>query len=138
VQYYQVALITVDPLQRCAAVVIATDAIAIWNMNVQVNFDTVYVAKDAPKSIASSRPVHSTPPWTIALSEFGVKNIRDIVFLYGFLNPSLLILHEPEPTWAGRTAVSRNSCQLIALSLSLDDGKHYSIGSELVCKGHSA
>ena len=32
----------------------------------------------------------------------GIREVRDAVFLHGYTEPVLLLLHEPEPTWAGR------------------------------------
>ncbi len=32
----------------------------------------------------------------------GLREARDAVFLHGYTEPVLLLLHEPEPTWAGR------------------------------------
>jgi cleavage and polyadenylation specificity factor subunit 1 len=32
----------------------------------------------------------------------GIREVRDAVFLHGYTEPVLLLLHEPDPTWAGR------------------------------------
>lgn len=32
----------------------------------------------------------------------GIRDVRDVVLLNGYMEPVLLVLHEPEPTWPGR------------------------------------
>lgn len=62
------------------------------------------------------------PHQTIDLTkQFGIQNIKDLKFLSGYLDPTLLILHEPVPTWSGRIAVRRDTCVLTAISLKLDE-----------------
>jgi len=49
----------------------------------------------------------------------GVRSLRAAVFLEGYAEPLLLLLHEAEPTWAGRLALRRDTCSLAAFSLGL-------------------
>jgi hypothetical protein len=35
------------------------------------------------------------------LESYGVHRIKDIVFLHGYLEPTILVLHEPLYTWEG-------------------------------------
>ena len=41
--------------------------------------------------------------YTIALRDLSerVSSVKDIQFLHGYNNPTLFILYEPTPTWAG-------------------------------------
>ena len=41
--------------------------------------------------------------YTISLRDLSerVNSVKDIQFLHGYNNPTLLILYEPTPTWAG-------------------------------------
>ena len=49
----------------------------------------------------------------------GIRAVRDAVFLHGYAEPVLLVLHEVAPTWAGRLALRHDTCALAAFSLSL-------------------
>lgn len=49
----------------------------------------------------------------------GINAVRDAVFLHGYAEPVLLVLHEVAPTWAGRLALRHDTCALAAFSLSL-------------------
>jgi len=53
----------------------------------------------------------------------GVRSVRDAVFLHGYAEPVLLLLHEVSPTWAGRLALRHDTCALAAFSLSLATGR---------------
>ena len=48
-----------------------------------------------------------------------INAVRDAVFLHGYAEPVLLVLHEVAPTWAGRLALRHDTCALAAFSLSL-------------------
>ena len=43
------------------------------------------------------------PSYTISLRDLSerVSSVKDIQFLHGYNNPTLFILYEPTPTWAG-------------------------------------
>eukprot|EP00762_Andalucia_godoyi_P006764 ANDGO_00970.mRNA.1 Cleavage and polyadenylation specificity factor subunit 1 len=62
-------------------------------------------------------------------SDFGIRNVKDYVFLDGYLDPTLLILHEPNPTWTGRLAVRRDTCVISALTLRLDSAEKPAIAT---------
>jgi cleavage and polyadenylation specificity factor subunit 1 len=46
-----------------------------------------------------------------------IRNIKDYNFLEGYFEPTLLILHEPEPTTSSRVFLKKNSCCLSAISI---------------------
>lgn len=52
-------------------------------------------------------------------SEFGASNVKDFAFLHGMFEPSIVVLYENSRTWSGRSAVQRNTCALLAVSLDL-------------------
>jgi len=66
------------------------------------------------------------PSYIVSLAEEfgGVRHVKDYVFLHGYFEPTLLILHEPKLTWSGRYAVSRDTCQLKAISLNVSQKVH--------------
>lgn len=57
-------------------------------------------------------------------AEEKIHNIIDFQFLNGYYEPTLLILHEPVRTWAGRVAVRRDTCSMVTLSLNVHQRVH--------------
>ncbi|CEO99699.1 hypothetical protein PBRA_007432 [Plasmodiophora brassicae] len=127
---FQPPLLCVDPQQRCSAYVVASDSIMIWPFTDRVEFGAVHVTSDAPKGVVSQHGVETRAGLVVDLSEYGVDRIKAITFLNGFLEPSVLVLHDPEHTWAGRTAAKPSTCVLTSISISLDTGKHWLIANE--------
>ena len=62
-----------------------------------------------------------TPSFVINESDIDphIKNVLDFKFLYGFLEPTVAILYEEKPTFAGRLAHRKDTCSLIVVSLNL-------------------
>ncbi|GLI63467.1 hypothetical protein VaNZ11_006441, partial [Volvox africanus] len=54
----------------------------------------------------------------------GIREVRDCVFLHGYTEPVLLLLHEPDPTWVGRLRERKDTCCLTAVSISLRLKRH--------------
>ncbi|GLC77555.1 hypothetical protein PLESTF_001954700, partial [Pleodorina starrii] len=54
----------------------------------------------------------------------GIREVRDCVFLHGYTEPVLLLLHEPDPTWVGRLRERKDTCCLTAISISLRLKRH--------------
>ncbi|KXZ43815.1 hypothetical protein GPECTOR_80g175 [Gonium pectorale] len=54
----------------------------------------------------------------------GIREVRDCVFLHGYTEPVLLLLHESDPTWAGRLRERKDTCCLTAISISLRLKRH--------------
>ena len=63
-------------------------------------------------------------PSDIAPIPHTVRNIIDIQFLHGYLEPTLAILYESSPTWTGRLAVLKDTVSIAVLVLHLDEQKH--------------
>ena len=51
----------------------------------------------------------------------------------GYIEPVLLVLHEKDPTWAGRAAVKKHTCMVTALSINTTMKQHPLIWSASVC-----
>eukprot|EP00474_Spongospora_subterranea_P003398 CRZ03856.1 hypothetical protein [Spongospora subterranea] len=129
-QDFQPAMLSVDPLQRCTAMVISTSFVMVWPSKDRIRFGEVQASSDAPKGIMASHSTTSCEGIVIDLSEYGVRNIKAITFLNGYLEPSLLILHEPDYTWAGRVAVKPATCIMTSVSINIDTSKHFLIATE--------
>lgn len=67
--------------------------------------------------------------YTIHLPSIGIKNVKDIKFLYGYYEPTLMILYEPIGTWVGRLDKKRNTHCVAILSLNIEHQQHHLIWS---------
>lgn len=61
------------------------------------------------------------PSFVLPLSELNssIKNIKDLVFLTGFNNPTLAVLYEPTSTWVGRLDVLKDTVCLDIWTLDI-------------------
>lgn len=59
------------------------------------------------------------PSYLVHLPELGITNIKDISFLHGYYEPTLMILYEPTGTWAGRLAKTRNTVAVAIVELDI-------------------
>ena len=50
----------------------------------------------------------------------------------GYIEPVLVILHEQEPTWAGRISSKNQTCMISAFSISMSLKQHPMIWSSAV------
>jgi cleavage and polyadenylation specificity factor subunit 1 len=104
-------LVQVDPDSRCAIMKFYENHFAILPMK-----------SDDDDGLK----VPFLPSFVIKESEIdgSIKNIIDFKFLYGFLEPTLAILYEPEQTFAGRLAFRKDSVSIIVISLDLFQKKY--------------
>lgn len=51
--------------------------------------------------------------------EHDAANVKDFIFLHDMFEPHISLLYETKRTWSGRTAVQRNTCFLLTLSIDL-------------------
>ncbi|RWS15284.1 cleavage and polyadenylation specificity factor subunit 1-like protein [Dinothrombium tinctorium] len=134
-QFINPPMIRVDPESRCAAMLNYNRNIVIlpFRKDIVSTDDT-----DCAQSLASLMPKtsdgssHRSPvmaSYKLNLSDDHyagekINNIIDIQFLHGYYEPTLLILHEPVRTWAGRVAVRQDTCAMVALSLNVHQKVH--------------
>lgn len=124
-----------DPAGRCAAVVMLRHQLAVLPATesesaalgmgddpyaLGANFGTGSAAAAAGEMVAAALG----NSYVDNLSKMNIREIRDAVFLHGAAEPTLLILHEAEPTWAGNLRLKKDSCALTALSLNLSAKRH--------------
>lgn len=108
-------LLRADPSGRCFAV-LARKHNAIYVGPVRAEDDS---------SRVEERVVAKDDVFLIDLpTDYETSNVKDFVFLHGSFEPNILILLEPKRTWSGRTAVQRNTCQLLNLSVDIRLKKH--------------
>lgn len=65
--------------------------------------------------------------YTIHLPSLGIRNVKDIKFLHGYYEPTLMILYEPIGAWVGRLEERRNTHSVAILSLNLEQQQHHLI-----------
>jgi len=75
-------------------------------------------------SIGSKIYAHVESSYVVSLRDMDMKHIKDFVFLHGYIEPVLVVLHEKDPTWAGRVAVRRHTSAVTALSINTTLKQH--------------
>ncbi|MCO5599663.1 hypothetical protein L7F22_053768 [Adiantum nelumboides] len=73
---------------------------------------------------SSALCVHVKSSYVVSMRELDIIHIKDFTFLHGYIEPVLILLHEKEPTWAGRAAIKRHTCVLTALSINTTLKQH--------------
>lgn len=114
-------LVVSDPRGRCAAVLMFRHQLA------------VLPATEAEAEAAALGVVTEGEALTAAavgnsyidnLGKAGIRDVRDAVFLHGTSEPTLLVLHEGDPTWAGTLRTKKDTCSLSALSINMTAKRH--------------
>ncbi|KAJ1800867.1 mRNA cleavage and polyadenylation factor subunit [Coemansia sp. RSA 2399] len=105
----QACVLRLDPEGRCVAMRIYGDQVVILPL-VASNESG---GADRAKAYASSFVVD------LRVEDVDVCNIHDFVFLRGYLEPTLAILHEQDPTWPGLLESEHDTSSLTVVSLDL-------------------
>lgn len=67
---------------------------------------------------------HVKSSYVVSMRELDIIHIKDFTFLHGYIEPVVLVLHEKEPTWAGRASIKRHTCMITALSINTTLKQH--------------
>ncbi|KAJ2612482.1 mRNA cleavage and polyadenylation factor subunit [Coemansia sp. RSA 1365] len=104
----QTCTMRADPERRCIALRLYGDQLAILPF-----------AEPGAAAGVGAKPY--TDSFVVDMREGGVdvRNVRDFVFLGGYLEPTLALLHEQAPSWAGRVEDSRDTCSVTVVSLDV-------------------
>ncbi|KAJ2212161.1 mRNA cleavage and polyadenylation factor subunit [Coemansia sp. RSA 487] len=105
----QACVLRLDPEGRCVAMRIYGDQVAILPL----------VASNDPISADGAKPYASSFVVDLQVEDVDVRNIHDFVFLKGYLEPTLAILHEQDPTWPGLLESEHDTSSLTVVSLDL-------------------
>uniref|UniRef100_A0A1A9V1N0 Cleavage and polyadenylation specificity factor subunit 1 n=1 Tax=Glossina austeni TaxID=7395 RepID=A0A1A9V1N0_GLOAU len=126
---YYVPMVRVDPDARCAVMVVYGKRLVVLPFRKDNGLDEIELAdvkpiKKAPTAIVARTPILAS--YLIALHDLDDKidNVLDLQFLYGYYEPTLLILYEPVRTFPGRVAVRTDTCVLAAISLNIQQRVH--------------
>ncbi|KAJ3189114.1 mRNA cleavage and polyadenylation factor subunit [Gaertneriomyces sp. JEL0708] len=103
-------ILRVDPQSRCAVVLFYEDRLAIIPLKSEL-------------SASNEEPEPFWPSFVVSLSSLeGMKrlgSVTDLVFLEGYLEPTLAIMWQADQTWTGRLTHLKDTQKLSVISLSL-------------------
>ncbi|VVD01045.1 unnamed protein product [Leptidea sinapis] len=124
--------IRVDPEFRCAVMLLYGKKLAVLPFRKDITSEDGDPLESKPfddKKTQSTQPVMRTPTlasYVIVLKDLDEKidNILDLQFLYGYYEPTLLLLYEPVRTFPGRTAVRSDTCAMAGVSLNMSARVH--------------
>ncbi|XP_057291812.1 cleavage and polyadenylation specificity factor subunit 1-like [Hydractinia symbiolongicarpus] len=113
-------LVRVDPDQRCACVLIYGRHLVVLPFKHSTGTDI----QELPSEREHIRSV--LPSYMIDLHTLDqpVSNIADLQYLHGYNEPTLMLLHEPVQTSAGRIAVRQDTYCVSAISLNMTEKVH--------------
>uniref|UniRef100_A0A0E0P6E5 Cleavage/polyadenylation specificity factor A subunit C-terminal domain-containing protein n=1 Tax=Oryza rufipogon TaxID=4529 RepID=A0A0E0P6E5_ORYRU len=114
-------VIKADPLGRCGAA-LAYGLQMIILKAAQVGHSLV--GEDEPTCALSSTAVCIESSYLIDLRALDMNHVKDFAFVHGYIEPVLVILHEQEPTWAGRILSKHHTCMISAFSISMTLKQH--------------
>ncbi|KAM6210950.1 LOW QUALITY PROTEIN: cleavage and polyadenylation specificity factor subunit 1 [Sarcoramphus papa] len=140
VQNVHIPRVRVDPDGRCAVMLIYGTRLVVlpFRRDTLTDEHEGLVGEGETPPATTLRPSAPCHPWVlrqkssflpsyiIDVRELDEKllNIIDMQFLYGYYEPTLLILFEPNQTWPGRVAVRQDTCSIVAISLNIMQKVH--------------
>ncbi|KAK3255851.1 hypothetical protein CYMTET_34990, partial [Cymbomonas tetramitiformis] len=123
-----------EPLGRCVAALLPAGGIAFLEAASHSEEDDIAtprkLADDLYTPKLTSQAQHSggaaavAKSYVVDLHVLRVKRVRDIAFLNGYAEPSLIMLWEDDATWSARLAVRKDTCRLSVMSVNLADKRH--------------
>lgn len=116
-----------DPLGRCAGVLVYGLQMIILKAAEAGGL----VGDDDGSSGGGSVSARMQSSYMISLRDLDVKHVKDFIFVHGYIEPVLVILHEKELTWAGRLPYKHHTCMISALSISTTLKQHPLIWSAI-------
>ncbi|XP_016899512.2 cleavage and polyadenylation specificity factor subunit 1 isoform X2 [Cucumis melo] len=114
-------VVKVDPQGRCGGVLVYGLQMIILKAS-QAGSGLVVDDEACGNTGAISARVESS--YLINLRDLDVKHVKDFVFVHGYIEPVMVILHEQELTWAGRVSWKHHTCMISALSISTTLKQH--------------
>ncbi|KAF6215178.1 hypothetical protein GE061_009929, partial [Apolygus lucorum] len=127
-QHHSVPIVRVDPEGRCAVMLVYGRKLVVLPFRRENPIDDPTappLLSDPAVTAGSNRPPVLTSYMIVLKNiEEKMENIKDVQFLHGYNEPTLLILYEPMQTFSGRIAVRRDTCCMVAISLNMDQKVH--------------
>ncbi|KAJ3706249.1 hypothetical protein LUZ61_009954 [Rhynchospora tenuis] len=119
-------IVKADPQGRCAGVLIYGLQLVMLK-SAQAGHGLV--GDEENQNAAGILSVRVESSYIISLRELEINHVKDFIFVHGYIEPVLVVLHEKEPTWAGRLPWKNHTCMLSALSISTTLKQHPMIWS---------
>ncbi|GAC95935.1 hypothetical protein PHSY_003513 [Pseudozyma hubeiensis SY62] len=126
-------LLRVDPLSRCAALLLPHDSLAIlpfYRDEADFDFDLdddLGIAKDDAAAVAAAaaagdmQSLPYSPSFVLTMREVDpkIRNLKHFCFLPGFQKPTVAVLFSHTPTWTGMLAERKDSFSVYLFTLDL-------------------
>lgn len=119
-------LVKVDPLGRCAVVLVHGLQMIVLKA---AEASSGLVAEDSTFRSTGASRIESS--YIVGLRDLDMKHVKDFIFIHGYIEPVVVILHEHELTWAGRVSWKHHTCMISALSISTTLKQHPLIWSAM-------
>ncbi|XP_052191714.1 cleavage and polyadenylation specificity factor subunit 1 isoform X2 [Diospyros lotus] len=114
-------LLKVDPQGRCAGVLVYGLQMIILKA---AEAGSGLVGEENAFSSGTAVSARIESSYVINLRDLDMKHVKDFIFVHGYIEPVMVILHEMELTWAGRVSWKHNTCMVSALSISTTLKQH--------------
>lgn len=114
-------LVKVDPQGRCGGVLVYDLQMIILKA---AQAGSGLVGDDDPFGSGGAISARIESSYIINLRDLEMKHVKDFIFVHGYIEPVMVILHERELTWAGRVAWKHHTCMVSALSISTTLKQH--------------
>ncbi|KAL9240401.1 hypothetical protein vseg_014626 [Gypsophila vaccaria] len=121
-------LVKVDPQGRCGGVLVYDLQMIILKT---VQAGSGFVGEDEGFSSGGASTARVDSSYIINLRDLDIKHVKDFVYVHGYIEPVLVILHERELTWAGRVSWKHHTCMISALSINTTMKQHPLIWSAM-------
>ncbi|XP_074281902.1 cleavage and polyadenylation specificity factor subunit 1 isoform X1 [Silene latifolia] len=121
-------LVKVDPQGRCGGVLVYDLQMIILKT---VQAGSGFAGEDESFSYGGAASARVDSSYMINLRDLDIKHVKDFVYVHGYIEPVLVILHEQELTWAGRISWKHHTCMLSALSINTTMKQHPIIWSAM-------
>ncbi|OMO98062.1 cleavage and polyadenylation specificity factor subunit 1-like protein [Corchorus olitorius] len=113
--------VKVDPQGRCGGVLLYDLQMIILKA---AQAGSGFVGEDDAFGSGGAVSARIESSYIINLRDLDMKHIKDFIFVHGYIEPVMVILHERELTWAGRVAWKHHTCMISALSISTTLKQH--------------
>ncbi|TYI63977.1 hypothetical protein E1A91_D09G054000v1 [Gossypium mustelinum] len=114
-------LVKADPQGRCSGVLVYGLQMIVLKA---AQAGSGFVGEDDAFGSGATVSARVGSSYIINLRDLDMKHIKDFIFVHGYIEPVMVILHERELTWAGRVSWKHHTCMISALSISTTLKQH--------------